>query len=388
MAFGFQLLPTGLEEGHFQEVPEGWLFTSPSPWVFASRRTYLLTEAQKPAIAARVRRGLYLRLLWLIPLLPILVAVVLYYPAIMNFNSAASWGGFLAIGVCITVIYSLSDYFNVRPLLHDIPRSSQKIRLRNMMQGQTRALSVKALAIFTLIFVLGFLANGYNALAFRQTGPFAAIGAIAMLVFAIAFGAMLRVKLRARRAENEAGLSSEQLSARLSRIERSSVVQTFGIAALMILALIAGVMLGNLYDQSDNASVRSLVLRNAKGDVIASLRTGSDGLPVFALWDGNNKLRAALGLSKSGTPFFALSDSDGKIRSSMTMLTSPDAAKQNAVLQFYDETGKFRMWTGLNERGPHLWMYDKNTVLRLSATVDEGGPHLRTLDEFGKETPK
>jgi hypothetical protein len=206
-----------------------------------------------------------------------------------------------------------------------------------------------------------------------------------MALFAVALGRMLMVKLRARQAENEAAVTTEQMAARLSRIERNSVVQSFGILALVVLSVIAGVMLGNLFDQSDNPSVRSLVLRNAKGDIIASLRTGSDGLPVFALWDGDNKLRAALGLSKSGTPFFTLADSDGRIRSSMTMLTSPDAAKQNSILQFFDENRKFRMWAGVNDRGPHIWMYDKNTVLRLSATVDDGGPHIRTQDEFGKE---
>ena len=380
---GFQFLPSGLEQGQFQQVPEGWLFTTANPWFFGSRRTYLLTDAQKPAIAERVRRGLHIRLLLLIPIMLILIAADLAYPPLRNFHSVATWLGFLAVGVLFAAVFNISDFLNMRPLLRDIPRSSQKIQLRNVMRVQGQAMSVKALAIFTLIFVCGFLS--FNALTITQGEPFAAIGAIAMLVFAIAFGAMLVRKLRARQAENEAGVTTEQMAARLSRIERTSVVQSFAIVALVVLSVIAGIMLGNLFDQSDNPSVRSLVLRNAKGDIIASLRTGSDGLPVFALWDGNNKLRAALGLSKSGTPFFTLTDSDGKIRSSMTMLTSPDAAKQNGILQFFDENGKFRMWAGVNDRGPHVWMYDKNNALRLSATVDDSGPHIRTLDESGKE---
>jgi hypothetical protein len=162
---GFQLLPSRLEESQFQQVPEGWLFTTANPWFFGSRRTYLLTEAQKPAIAQRVRRGLHIRLLLLIPIMLILIAADFAYPALRDFHSVATWLGFLAFGVLLAAVFNISDYLNMRPLLRDIPRSSQKIPLRNMMRAQGQALSIKALAIFTLIFVFGFLASSYNALA-------------------------------------------------------------------------------------------------------------------------------------------------------------------------------------------------------------------------------
>jgi hypothetical protein len=361
----FQLLPAGIEEGHFQQVPEGWLFTTPSPWVFASRRTYLLSDAQKPAIAARARRGVYLRLLWPALLLPIFVAIALTYPVFLNASSAAAWIGFVVIAVALTVAISLSDYLNVRPLLKDIPLSSRKMQWRDRVQGQTQALSVKALAIFTLIFIVGFLANCFTALTAGRANPFAAIGAIAMVVPAIIFSRMLVLRLRARQAEDAASLTPEQLSARLGRIERTSMLHTFGFVALVILAFIAGILIGNLYDKSDNPSVQTLVLRNAQGNTTASLRTGADGQPMLALFDGRNGLRAAIGLSKSGTPFVTFMDGVGIIRSSMTMLSSPDAAKQNGLLQFYDSNG----------------------ALRLSATIDDSGPHIRTLDQFGKELP-
>lgn len=388
MASGFQLLPAGLEEGQFQRLPEGdWLFATANPWFFGSRRIYLLTETQKPAIAERVRRGVYIRLLLLIPFLLILVAAFLAYPTLLEFRSGLSWLGFLASCLAFGFILNLSDYLNVRSLLQNVPRSSQKMQSRNMMREQGQAMSVKALAIFTLIFVIGFLVNSYNALTFQHGAPLAAIGAVGMLVLAFIFGKMLQTKLRARQAENEAELTTEQLAARLSRIERSSVIQTFGLVALVLLALVAGIMLGDLFDRSSNPSAQGFTLRNSKGDIVASLRTATDDAPVFALWDGNNRLRAAIGLSKNGTPFFSLTDTDGKIRLSMTTVTDPDAAKQNAILQFLDEKGKSRMWAGLNQRGPHLWMYDDNNVLRLSAAVDGDGPHVNTFDARGKELP-
>ena len=36
----FHLLPNGLEEAHFKRVPDGWLFTTVSPWI--SRRPALI----------------------------------------------------------------------------------------------------------------------------------------------------------------------------------------------------------------------------------------------------------------------------------------------------------------------------------------------------------
>jgi hypothetical protein len=195
----FRLLPAGLEEAQFKRVPEGWLFTTPSPWVFAPRRTYLVTDAQKPALAARVRRARYLRLILMIPMMLVLVAVFVRYPTLLNARSVATWLGFVAFIVVFTVIITLSDHLCVRPLLHDLPRSVQKIGFADMMRRQSAALSVKALAIFTAIFVIAAVANAAEMLMSDRASPFAAVSAFAFALFAIAFLAMLVLKLRARR---------------------------------------------------------------------------------------------------------------------------------------------------------------------------------------------
>jgi hypothetical protein len=388
MTSGFRLLPAGLEEGQFRRLPEGgWLFATANPWFFGSRRIYLLTETQKPVFAERVRRGVYIRLLLLIPFLLISVIAFLEYPTLREFRSGLSWLVFLAACLVFGFVLNLGDYLNVRSLLNDVPRSSQKMPSRNLMREQGQAMSIKALAIFTLIFVMGFLINGYNALTFQHGGGLAAIGAIGMLVLAFLFGKMLQTKLRTRQTENDAAVTPDQLAARLSRIERSSAVQASGLVALTVLALVAGIMIGNLFDRPSNPPAEAFNLKNSKGDIVASLRTGSDDLPLLALWDGNKKLRAAVGVSKSGAPFLSLTDTDGKIRMSMTMVTDTDVAKQNAILQFLDDKGKSRIWAGVDNRGPHLWMYDDNNMLKLSATVDNDGAHIRTLDALGKEIP-
>lgn len=206
MASGFRLLPAGLEEAQFKRVPEGWLFTTANPWVFAPRRTYLVTDAQKPALAARVRRARYARLILMIPMLLLLVAAFVMYPSLLNPHSIATWVAFGVFIIAFTIIITLSDHLAVRPLLRDLPRSSQKIGLGDMMRRQSEALSVKALAIFTAIFVIAAIVNAIEALTSVHASPFATISAFAFALFAIAFVAMLVNKLRARRA----GESSSQ----------------------------------------------------------------------------------------------------------------------------------------------------------------------------------
>jgi hypothetical protein len=138
MATGFRLLPAVLEEAQFKRVPEGWLFTTASPWVFAPRRTYLVREAQKPAIAARVRRGRVIRLILLVPMLLLLAAAFVIVPSLLNFRSVETWLVLGAFVVVLTIPITVSDYLTVRPLLRDIPRSSQKIRLSDMLGGRAR----------------------------------------------------------------------------------------------------------------------------------------------------------------------------------------------------------------------------------------------------------
>ena len=58
----FHPLPTGVEEQYFKRVPDGWVFAAARPWwLFGRRPTFLVTDAQKPAIAARLRLNRYLR---------------------------------------------------------------------------------------------------------------------------------------------------------------------------------------------------------------------------------------------------------------------------------------------------------------------------------------
>src|SRR5262249_25360693 len=125
----FHLLPNGLEEAQFKRVPEGWLFSTVSPWIFAPRCTYLVSDAQKPALAERVRRRRYLRLAVILLLMALMAVGIIMNPTVLMLVKTFSLPGAIVFASFVVLTVSaitVSDYLNIRPLIHDLPRSSRK----------------------------------------------------------------------------------------------------------------------------------------------------------------------------------------------------------------------------------------------------------------------
>lgn len=197
----FRLLPAGLEEAQFKRIPEGWLFTTVNPWLFAPRRTYLVSDAQKPAIAARVRRARYLRVPAMFAMMALMVAVIVMNPALLTMFKTSSLVGALvlgAFGVLTVAALVACDHLTIRPLLRDLPRSSQKIGYTDMMRSQSKAMSTMAIAIFAALFVLSALGHTYLALTSPGIHWPMAISAMAFVLIAAVFVGMLVVKVRTR----------------------------------------------------------------------------------------------------------------------------------------------------------------------------------------------
>ena len=199
----FHFLPNGLEEAHFKRVPEGWLFTTVSPWIFAPRRTYLVSDAQKPAIAERVRRGRYLRLAVILALMALMVVGIIMNPAVLALAKTFSLTGaiiFASFVVLTVAAITACDYLNIRSLIRDLPRSSRKIGHADMVQSQAQAMSAPAIVIFASLFVVATAGKTYEALTSASGNWMAAIAATCFAPFALAFISMLVVKLRNRHA--------------------------------------------------------------------------------------------------------------------------------------------------------------------------------------------
>jgi hypothetical protein len=200
-----RLLPAGIEEGQFKREPDGWLFTTANPWIFGRRWTYLITDAQKPALAARVRRARYVRLLVMLVTMALLAAVLMMTPSLLGppgIGIALVLAGFV---VAVTGLIFVGDYLTVRPLLQGIPRTTRKFSQRDMMRTQYEAMSVRSLWIFAAIFVFATLANLAGWMASPRASVFGLLSVAFSGLFAALFGGMLIAKLRARRAAKHPG---------------------------------------------------------------------------------------------------------------------------------------------------------------------------------------
>lgn len=199
------LLPAGVEEAQFKREPDGWLFTIANPWIFGRRRIYLITDAQKPALAARVRRARYVRLMVMFVAAILVMAVFAMMPSLLRLpgiGTALVLAGFVVV---MTVAIFVGDYLTVRPLLQGIPRTPRRFSQRDMMRTQYEVMSVRSLSIFTAIFVLALLACLVDWVLSPRNGTLTLISLASNTVFAVLFGGMLIAKLRAQRSAKESG---------------------------------------------------------------------------------------------------------------------------------------------------------------------------------------
>jgi hypothetical protein len=313
MARTFRLLPAGIEEAQFKKVPEGWLFTTVNPWFFAPRRTYLVNDAEKAPIAARVRRTRYIRLMLLVPALALLAATFVMVPA--DIRSSTTWLILGAFTVVLPVAMAVSEHLALRPLLRDMPRSSQKIGSLEMLQRQGQAMSVTVLVMVTLLFAISAVAYTYLAFAAARGNLLQVPLAAVFAAFAIASAGMLVAKLHARRLHAEPEFTLEHLAAQLDGMR---LRWNLTMAAIGILAGIAGIagLLALLLHESGTVSgpaalsARILLLQDASGK---------------PRWEGSaNSLGSYLGLS----------DDKGVLRWAVTV------DHDGAHIRTYDANGK------------------------------------------------
>jgi hypothetical protein len=139
----------------------GWLFGAPGPCLtFGLRPTYLVTNAQKAGLAARIRLSRYIRLLLAIPL-------VATTPLWMDLVRGLSLLGntLLVLGAYLVVVHLL-EHLMIRRLLADLPRARERMTTAEMLREQSAAMSVRSLAMlggfFGLATVLSLLSLSFR----------------------------------------------------------------------------------------------------------------------------------------------------------------------------------------------------------------------------------
>jgi len=289
---------------------------------------------------------------------------------------------FVGFIIFMTVVITAADHLTVRSLLRDIPRTSQKFTLAEMLRNQAHAMSVKALSIFTLIFIFAAASQAFQSLA-PEASVFTAIGAVSFALFAIASSGMLLIKLRKRdRAEIDPELPTESLASRLDRVERLNRRLGWSLAAVGILAvsaplaILAVLQLNVLSLNAQSVTAKRFVVRNSTGNMVATLFAGPGGMPSFILFDAKQNRRINIALTEDGSPYVSLTDAQVHLRATLGLNKD-----QEPSLLFLDPQAKVRTSIGLRGNSPSLWLADDQGALRAMLSLDnKQQPALRFID--------
>jgi hypothetical protein len=138
----------GMDEVPFKRVPEGWVFGAPNPWLFGSRRYYLLNDQQKSEVGARLRR------MWWMLLAAIVVAVAVIVPVTMpqlQQYPLTTFAADVLIGLVIGM--ALNAYFcrSIRPIIAGLPTTANRITQGDVFRTQVTVLSRGYIVFFGLL---------------------------------------------------------------------------------------------------------------------------------------------------------------------------------------------------------------------------------------------
>jgi hypothetical protein len=186
----------GVEEGQFERVPEGWLFVSWNPWILGPRWSYFVTDAQKPAILARVRQCRLVRIVLLVVLMAVELITFLRLPALRDSQVLVSWVAFAAFVAAFTVAIAACENFLLQPLVHDLPRAPRKARKIELLRNQSHAMSVKKLAALSVVCAFASAASLGSYLMSSGMDLFSLLGSALGGFGAILFFSMLVMKVR------------------------------------------------------------------------------------------------------------------------------------------------------------------------------------------------
>ena len=185
MVFWPRLVGDGISEASLTAAPQGFVFSTPSPWIYGPRQHYLVDEMRKDGIVATWRRSWPILILFAVLLaLGIAVFVAAYYswrPPVM------SRGAFFAAlaAICILMwciipcaVTNLCYRRLFRSVLAGAPPATQVADGRpNLLAGilPTRILISAAVGAFTAVAIVV-----YHITVTGTVGPYAFFALIVM----------------------------------------------------------------------------------------------------------------------------------------------------------------------------------------------------------------
>jgi hypothetical protein len=185
----------GIDEVFFKKANGGWLFKLSSPYIIGQPAYFVVTQAQKAAIARKLRSNRAIRLAIVLP------GVLLAAPAagslpITNMSACTLLLLSFLIVYAFIVVAGEIERQRLRPLIDAAPRAPGRITLADQFLNSARYTSFPLLlllfAIFAANLVVAVAVMGHRDVLVH------AVGIIIYSTAAAYFGSLVAVKLMMR----------------------------------------------------------------------------------------------------------------------------------------------------------------------------------------------
>jgi hypothetical protein len=121
----------GLVEASFQAAPGGYVFQSPSPWLFARPHYYLVNDAQKAVIGEFIRKrarfGMVSGIVGVVGVLTLATVPLVFFG--QYFGPFSTWLLAMAFYVPMTIVPRIYYMRLLRPITKDLPTTDRRITI-------------------------------------------------------------------------------------------------------------------------------------------------------------------------------------------------------------------------------------------------------------------
>jgi hypothetical protein len=153
----------GLEEAPFKPIDGGYVFRSRNPWFFGPSHNYLVDETQKVEIASCIRETMR-------EVRPVAVVAMFILPVLMIAGAflLLKIGCPIPIAIVLLTLFAFGPYVGMvhvymmgrlHHLIANLPRTSERITLREAYSNLTAHMSPKFLWLMLVCMSIGFLGS-------------------------------------------------------------------------------------------------------------------------------------------------------------------------------------------------------------------------------------
>jgi hypothetical protein len=396
------------EASAFRQTSNGFILRVPGFWLIGKSRHYLVSEAQKDEIVARVKRGRKRSLLLTFLLWLVVFAGFVTGEAFLTGHDDPTVRD--TIVMIVFALFSLLLFLHfwyvllIQPSLRFLTstnerttfaerRAAMRTAMREKMSSGQFLLVGVFLSLSCCFSLHSYLVASHGGGHFNGAGfasLFAAV--VSGLVAALYFYREIRGSEGDAAGEKTAEFNAGLLDARFERLrsDHNQLRRSVAVAAASIAVTAVGAIILNgtvRFVDTDR-----LILRNGKGEVSAMFAVGKDGAPTLGLYGPGQKMRAVFGLSSAGAPVLRLNGPEGEARLSFALADdgSPD-------LQLAGADGKSRLALTAHGSNPGIVFFDSAGAVKLRLAIDSTGVPIRifnasttpikAFDAHGKEQP-